>query len=99
MRSIKSCKFGDIIVDSTGGKCRVLGRINDIVFRSEYFRYEIPTQHFLSIQELEQGKWKILTKDGRTPMTLSEVEDLMNIKICDTRKQSSASPRKARRLT
>lgn len=82
MRHIKSCRTGEIIMDKLGGKCQVLGRCGTIIFRSEFNRYDIAAFHFLTWMEAEKEGWKLLTKEGKEPMSKSEVERLLgNVKI------------------
>jgi hypothetical protein len=82
MRHIKSCKAGDIICDRTGNKAKVLGRVGSLIFRSEWYRYDIAAFHFISVEEAESLGWLVLLPDGREPITKDEVERLMpNIKI------------------
>lgn len=90
MKPLKDCSEGDILMDSTGSKVRVLGRLDSLIFRSEYFRYEVAWYRPMTVQEAEKDGWKLLTKDGRETMDQKEVERLMNIKIipCVTNEQS-----------
>ena len=81
MKPISKCKAGDIITDKTGNKCKVLGRLDSLIFRSEYYNYDVASYRQMTVAEAEKEGWKVLTKDGRTPMTLKEIEDQMFIKI------------------
>lgn len=82
MRTIKDCQEGDIIMDTTGSKCMVLGRLNTLIFRSEYSRYDISWYRPMTVQEAEKEGWKILTKEGKEPMTQKEAERLLgNVEI------------------
>ncbi len=82
MRNIRQCKAGDIIQDRTGGKAKVLARIGSLIFRSEWYRYDVAAQHFVTVEEAESLGWKLLLKDGREPITKDELERLMpNVKI------------------
>lgn len=81
MRHLKSCKSGDTIMDSRGGKCRVYGRIGDVIVHSQFDRYDAASSRLMTWMEAEENNWKLLTKDGKEPMTKKEIEHLMNIKI------------------
>lgn len=82
MRTIKSCKEGDIIMDTLGGKCKVLARNGPIIFRSEFNRYDIAAFHFFTVMEAETQGWKVLTQDGREEVDIKELERLMpNVRI------------------
>jgi hypothetical protein len=82
MRTIKDCRAGDTICDKGGNKARVLGRLNSLIFRSEFYRHTIAAHHFLTVEEAEEQGWKLLSKDGREPMSKKEVERLLgNVKI------------------
>lgn len=84
MRKIQHCKEGDTIMDKLGGRCKVLGRCGAVIMRSEFNRYEIAAYHFMTWMEAEKEGWKVLTKDGREPMSRKELERLMpNVKIHD----------------
>lgn len=83
MRHIKNCKPGDIICDRGGNKAKILGRVGTLIFRSEWYRYDIPAQHFVTEWEATDMDWKILTSDGRLPMKRKELEDQMLIKVID----------------
>lgn len=81
MRKIEQCKTGDMICDQGGNKAKVLLRAGSIIFRSEWYRFDIAAQHFISIHEARNLGWKILTKEGLEPMSKKEVERLLNVKI------------------
>lgn len=82
MKLISKCKAGDIIQDTTGSKCMVLARLNSLIFRSEYFRYDISWYRPMTIQEAEKERWKVLDKEGRESIDRKEVERLLgNVKI------------------
>lgn len=81
MRHIKSCKSGEIICDKTGNKAKVLARLNSLIFRSDWYQFDVAHYRPMTWMEAEKEGWKILSKDGREPMTKKEVEDLMNITI------------------
>lgn len=82
MRKINDCEAGDIIMDTTGSKSMVLGRLNSLIFRSEYSRYDISWYRPMTVQEAEKEGWKILTKEGKEPITKKEMERLLgNVEI------------------
>lgn len=82
MKAIKNCKTGDIIMDSTGSKYKVLARLDSLIFRSECYNYDIVFYRPLTITEAEKEGFKVLTKEGKEPMKKKELEDLLgNVKI------------------
>lgn len=82
MRTIKSCRSGDIICDRGGNKAKVLYRGGPIIFRSEFYRHDISCQQNMTVMEAEEQGWKIIMKDGREPVDIKELERLMpNTKI------------------
>lgn len=81
MKPISKCTAGDILMDTTGSKCKVLGRLGDLIFRSEYYRYDVSWYRPMTIQEAEKEGWKVLI-DGMEPISKQEAERLLgNVKI------------------
>lgn len=82
MRKISGCRANDIIMDKTGSKCRVLARLDDLIFRSEYYRYSYAWYRPMTVFEAEEEGWRVLTPDGREEIDIKELERLMpNVKI------------------
>jgi len=84
MRHIKSCKAGELICDRGGNKAMVLYKTPFLIFRSEFYRYDIAYCRPMTWMEAEKEGWKILTKEGKEPMSKKEVERLLgNVEIHD----------------
>lgn len=82
MRNIKNCKAGDIVCDKGGNKAKILARLGVILFRSEFYRHDILAQQHMTVMEAEEEGWKLLTKEGKEPMSKKEIERLLgNVKI------------------
>lgn len=82
VKHIKSCRAGDIICDKGGNKAKVHGRLGVLIFRSDFYQYDIAHYRPMTWMEAEREGWKVLTEDGREPMTVQEVEAFMgNVKI------------------
>lgn len=84
MRNIKQCEAGDIIADRGGNKAKVLAILGPIIFRSEFYRFDILAQQHMTLTEAKEQGWVLLTPDGKTPMSKKEVESLLgNVKITE----------------
>lgn len=81
MKPLKNCKAGDIIEAKDGSKALVLARLGPLIFRSDWYQYDVAHYRPVTVHEAEQSGWRILHKSGKYPMTQSEVEDLLNVKI------------------
>lgn len=82
MRHIKSCKSGDTICDKGGNKALVHGRLGILIFRSDFYQYDIAHYRPMTWMEAEKEEWKVLDKSGREPISKKELERLMpNVKI------------------
>lgn len=83
MRSIIECGADDVVEHPGGNKYLVLGRLGPLLFLSESYDHKLAHYRPFTIDELIKEKWKLLTKDGRTPMTRKELENESFIKIID----------------
>lgn len=82
MRHIKSCRAGEMIMDKGGNKARVHGRLGVLIFRSDFYQYEIAHYRPMTYMEAEKEGWRVLTKEGKEPISKAEVERLLgNVKI------------------
>lgn len=79
MPHISECKEGDIIMDSRGGKCQVLARLNNLVARSTFHFYDTFSE-WITIENLEAQGWKLLV-DGKEVLSDKEAGDILNAKI------------------
>lgn len=80
MRTITHCQPGDIVMHPGGNTYLVLGRMTPLVFLSEAYDHRLAHYRPFTVYELEKEGWKLLI-DGKEPMSVKEVEHLMNIKI------------------
>lgn len=82
MRHIKSCKKNEIICDRGGNRSLVHGRLGVLIFRSDFYQFDIAHFRPMTWMEAEREGWKIIDKSGREPISRKELERLMpNIKI------------------
>lgn len=81
LKQLEDCEHGDILADRTGSKSMVLGRLHDLIFRSEYYNFDVAYYRPMTVSEAKKEGWKVLTKDGKTPVSKQEVEDLLGVTI------------------
>lgn len=66
-----------------GSKAKVLGRLGTLIFRSDWYQYEIAHYRPFTVKEAEDLGWKLLV-DGIEPMSKKEAERLLgNVKLVD----------------
>lgn len=80
MRTIKDIQVDDLVMHPGGNKHRCLGRLNSLVFLSESYDHHIAHYHPFTVDQLIKENWKLLI-DGKEPMSVKEVEDLLNVKV------------------
>lgn len=82
MKPLKDCVVGDIIEAKDGSKAKVLARLFSLIFRSDWYQYEVAHYRPVTVAEGDKEGWRVLL-DGKYPMKKKEVESLMNITIVD----------------
>lgn len=84
MKPISECVEGEIVQHPGGNRYKVLGRLNRLVFISESYDYHIVHYHPFTVDQLIKEGWKLLTEDGKEPISKKELERLMpNMKITE----------------
>lgn len=76
---LSTCKVGDIIMNSTGNRSKVMSRSHDLIARSCFYAYDTFSA-WISIKDLEHEGWKVLV-DGKEVLTKKEAEEILNVTI------------------
>jgi len=82
MKHIRDVDTDDIVQHPGGNKYKVLYATKYIVHLSESYDWNLAHYRPFTRHELEKDNWKVLTENGKTPMTKKELEELMpNVEI------------------